>query len=370
MSRIVRTLLLLCGVAALGLAFASCTPEQGPADSQGGASAAPPEGEVFEWVQATPWADPVLPQQWLYKRNDMLKEITNGRLVIKTHPGGAIMGAKECFDATNNGTIDLFNGTLHTWMGKMPSSPLFSARPMGFTADQWLAWFENGGSQFLTTMLSGFNFGYAGPAVVSTPEDLCWSNKKMTTLEDWKGVKFRTKGLWADVLQDPRVGAAVTTLSGSELYSALERGILDATEYSTADVDRSLAFYEVCDYVMVPGIHQPSTVHMDVVNKDSWEALPADLQAAYRYCNAAVCSLALSDYVIKDAEAFVFFEELEGLEIVVVPEKLQNQFLQIANDLYEQKSSEYPFFGEVYQHQMDFIDQYNLFKSYQTPEFG
>lgn len=310
------------------------------------------------------------PQIWLNKRNEMLKAASNGRFIIETHPGGEIMGSKECFDATNDGTIDLFNGTLHTWIGKIPSSPLFSARPLGLTSPQFTAWFEEyGGLDYMKEALKGFNFGYAGYAFISTPEDFCWSNVRMDTLEAWKGVKFRTKGFWAEVLQDPRVGASVTTLSGSELYSALERGILDATEYSTPATDIALAFYEITKYLMVPGIHQPSTVHAEVVNADSWAALPDDLKAMFDYVNKATALKAYSAVVLKDAEALKFFEDYEGLEIIVIPDKLQQQFFEIADDLYKKKSAEDPFFAKVYQSQLDFLEQWKLHDYYQTPKF-
>jgi len=312
----------------------------------------------------------MISQRALHIRNATLEEASNGRFIIETHPDGAIMGAKECFDATNDGTIDLFNGTLHTWIGKMPASPLFSARPLGFTTPQYVAWFEHyGGNEYVKEMLQGFNFGYAGYTFISTPEDFCWSNVKMDTLESWKGVKFRTKGLWAEVLQDPRVGASVVTLAGGELYSALERGILDATEYSQAATDVALGFYEICKYVMVPGIHQPCTVHSEVVNANSWAALPDDLKAMFDTCNKAAHHQAYSLGILEDAEAFKFFEEYAGLEIIVIPDKLQQQFFEIADDLYKKNSAEDPFFAKVYQSQLDFLTEYKRFENYQTPKF-
>lgn len=306
----------------------------------------------------------------LYQRNKMLEEASSGRFIIETHPAGAIMGATEAFDATNDGTIDLFNGTLHTWIGKLPASPLFSARPLGFTAPQFAAWFEDyGGLEFEKEMLQDFNFGYAGYMFISTPEDFCWSNVKMDTLEAWKGVKFRTKGLWANILQDPRVGASVVTIAGGELYSALERGILDATEYSIPATDKALGFYEICKYLMVPGIHQPSTVYSEVVNADSWAALPDDLKLLYDYVNKYTNQIGYGEAVLKDAEALKFFEELPKLEIVVIPDKLQQQFFEIANDTYKQESDKDPFFAKVYQNQLDFLKEWRRWANYQTPKF-
>jgi len=308
--------------------------------------------------------------QWLYKRNEMLEAVTNGRFIIESHPTGAIMHGKEAFDATNDGTIDALNSTMHTWIGKVPASPLFSARPLGFSSLQMVAWLEHyGGLEYMYEVLEPFNFSYTGYTYVTTPEMLCWSNVKMDTLEDWKGVKFRTKGFWADVLQDPRVGASVTTIAGAELYAAGEKGILDAWEYSNPATDIALGFYEICKYVYVPGLHQPATVQWEAVNADSWAALPDDLKAAYDAVNHAIATLAYTDLVIEDAKAFVAFEAMPDLEIVTMPDKLQGQFFEIADDLYKKMCAEDPFFAKVYQSQLDFLGQWKLFEQYQSLKF-
>lgn len=300
----------------------------------------------------------------------MLKQASGGRFIIETHPAGAIMAAEAGFDATHAGTIDLFNGTLHTWIGKLPASPLFSARPLGFTSPQFTAWFEvYGGLEYMKELLKGFNFGYAGPTFISTPENLAWSNKKLDTLEAWKGLKFRTKGFWADVLQDPRIGASVVTVAGKELYSALERGVLDATEYSTPATDIALGFHEVSKYLMVPGIHQPSTAHVDVVNAKSWAALPDDLKVLYAAVNKAIAQLAYAEVVLLDAAALQKFAQQPKLEIVVLPDKLQKQFSEVADDLYKKASAKDPFFAKVYQSQLDFLKLWKLWENYQTPKF-
>jgi TRAP-type mannitol/chloroaromatic compound transport system substrate-binding protein len=307
---------------------------------------------------------------WLYKRNEMLEAASNGRFIIESHPTGEIMSGKEAFDATNDGTIDALNSTMHTWIGKIPASPLFSARPLGLTSIQMGAWLEHyGGMDYMYEVLEPFNFGYTGYTYITTPEDLNWSNVRMDTLADWKGVKFRTKGFWAEVLQDPRVGASVTTIAGSELYAAAEKGILDAFEYSNPATDIQLAFYEICKYVYVPGIHQPSTVSWEAVNADSWAKLPDDLKVLYDAVNHAIAQLAYADLVIQDAKALKAFSEMPSLEIVTMPDKLQADFFAIADDLYKKKSAEDPFFAKVYQSQLDFLTEWKFFESYQTPKF-
>jgi len=324
---------------------------------------------VVKWSQVAQWSNVMHNWKWLIKRNEMLEAATNGRFIIESHPHGEIMSGKEAFDATNDGTIDALNSTMHTWIGKIPASPLFAARPLGFTSTQMVAWLENGGGlEYMYEVLEPFNFGYTGYTYVTTPEDFCWSNVDMSTLEAWKGVKFRCKGFWAEVLEDPRVGASVTTIAGAELYAAGEKGILDAWEYSNASTDIQLAFYEICDYLMVPGIHQPSTVTWEAVNANSWAALPDDLKVIYDAVNHAIAPMAYTDQVIEDARAFEQFAAMPDLEIITLPDKLQADFLEIADDLYAKKSAEDPFFDKVYKSQVDFKKTWKYFEEFQSPK--
>jgi len=323
-----------------------------------------------KWVQATPWVAAELSFQGIELRNEILKNMSGGRFIIETHPSGALMGAEDVFDATHDGTIDAFNASLHTFIGKIPASPMFAAMPLGLKRDEYQSWYDYaGGKDLLMEMLEPYNFGYAQPVIIQTPEGLCWSNVKLDNLAAWKGLKFRTKGIWADILQNPQIGAAVTTLASSELYSALERGIVDALEYSTPGTDLPLGFYEVTKYLMVPGFHQPATVLTDVVNKDSWKKLPEDMRAMYEAANYAASLQWYSNYVLADAEALAFYESLPGLEIVVCPADLQKTFAGFADQEYAKNAATDPFFKKVYDSQRAFKAQYDFFSGYQSMDF-
>jgi len=311
-------------------------------------------------------------QEVLRKRDEMIKNVSNGRFIIESHPDGALMPMAEIFDACNSGTIDAADFTPHSFIGQIPPAPLFSARPLGMIAQPMMIWLDKVGLDYFMQAVEPFNFGHAEYYLVSTPEDLCWSRVPLDTVESWKGVKFRTKGFWAETLQDPRIGASVVTLAGSELYNALERGILDATEYSTPVTDKQLGFYEICDYLMNPGIHQPSTTQMEVINDESWANLPDDLKEIYIAVMHALAPQAFNDQVLKDIEALKFFEELEEsgeLTMLVIPKALQEHFFVVADDLYKKYREEDPFFDEVYQSQLDFMADFKLHQKYQIPQF-
>ena len=299
----------------------------------------------------------------------MIAAMSGGRFIIESYPDGAIMPMNEIFDAANSGTIDAADFTPHSFIGQIPTAPLFSARPLGMIAQPMMIWLDMVGLDYFMQALEPFNFGYAKPYLVSTPEQLCWSRVPLDTVESWKGVKFRTKGLWAEVLQDPRVGASVTTLAGSEVYNALERGILDAAELSTPVTDKNLGFYEICDYLMNPGIHQPSTTCMEVINEDSWAELPDDFKQIYIGVMDALAPRAFNQQVLLDVEALKFFEAREELTMLNAPQALQEHFFMVADDLYQKYCDEDPFFAEVYQSQLDFMADFKLHQKYQIPNF-
>src|SRR5690606_32923006 len=117
----------------------------------------------------------------------------------------------------------------------------------------------------------------AMPMGFNTTEFLAWSHVPLRETEDFVGLKYRTTGWWGEILR--RMGVSVTTLPGGEVYPALERRVLDATEFASPAADRDLGFYEVTQYFTGPGMHQPTSALELTINRDAWNRLPDDLKA-------------------------------------------------------------------------------------------
>ena len=111
--------------------------------------------------------------------------------------------------------------------------------------------------------------------------------KKIQTLEDFRNIKLRTTGAWAEIAG--KLGASTVTLPGAEVYTALERGVVDATEWSTPSLNEPAGFHKVAKYIIVPGIHSPTVVQEVIVNKRAWNSLSARQQGVIE----TACDLAM-----------------------------------------------------------------------------
>jgi TRAP-type mannitol/chloroaromatic compound transport system substrate-binding protein len=323
--------------------------------------------KTIKWRMPTAWPKGTYLQWGSEFFAKTVKEMSGGRLQITTYPGGAIMPAFEIFDAVVAGTVEAAHGTSGYWIGKEPAAPLFSTIPMGFTAMPYLAWFYEGdGLELMREMYAKYNFGFVGPCGIMPPEDFAWSHKPITKLEDFKGLKFRTVAFWGEILSG--MGASVVTLPGAEVYPALQRKVLDAAEYSLPNIDRDLGFHEICKYLAVPGIHQPSTVQDLYVNKRAWDKLTPDLQAIVKYAAQVTSLRTFIRGIWLDAPALEQFKEY-GTKIHYLDPKVQQQMVEIAEKFFDKKAAKDPFFAKVVKSQRRWAKTHKVYRDLMMPQF-
>jgi TRAP-type mannitol/chloroaromatic compound transport system substrate-binding protein len=185
-----------------------------------------------------------------------------------------------------------------------------------------------------------------------TTELFAHSNKKMETAEDLKGIKFRTAGLWAELLE--QYGASVITISGAEIYQAAETGIIDAFEYCPPATNWPMGFHEITKYLTVPGIHSPACPNVFLANYDSWNELPNDLQQLLKdeIERHALSLLAMMKY--QDAIAMEKYRDY-GIEIVTVSPELQQDIARRSREWCDKMAAEDPLFKKVFENQQDFL---------------
>ena len=204
-------------------------------------------------------------------------KLTGGRLVINPVPVGTLVAYNETLDAVGSGILDGHQSGPGYFAGKDPGFAMLSEFPGGYeTAYQMQMWFEYGGGRELARELYGrFNVHYVGSAwhgMESIP-----SKKPLLSIEDLKGVKLRIpEGLNQEIFK--RIGAAPVNIPGSEVYTSLDRGVIDATDWGTLGMNVDLGYHKIAPYQIYPGFH--SLPMADVaVNSDRWNELPADIQA-------------------------------------------------------------------------------------------
>lgn len=231
----------------------------------------------FHWRMVTTWP-PNFPVfgEGCTRFAQMVKEMSGGRLEIKIYGSGELVPALECFEATRVGAAEMYHGASYYWAGKDTATQFFASIPFGMNAQQMHAWILNGGGYALWREvydrfdLIPFLGGNSGVQMGG------WFNKEINSKEDIKGLKMRIPGLGGKVLE--KAGGAAVLVSGGELYTSLERGVIDATEWVGPYHDYLLGLYKIAKYYYAPGWHEPGSVLETVVNKQKYNALPLDLQ--------------------------------------------------------------------------------------------
>jgi len=186
---------------------------------------------------------------------------------------GELVPALEALDAVSSGSVDAAFTTSGYWQGKMNAAGLFAAVPFGPEPGEALAWMlYDDGLSLMREMyaMNGFNV-HVMLCGTYAPETSGWFKKEITSLDDLQGLNMRFFGLGAKVMQ--KLGVSTSLLAGGDIFPALERGAIDATEFSMPRVDAALGFYNIAKYNYFPGWHQPATLFELLINKDRWDDL-------------------------------------------------------------------------------------------------
>jgi TRAP-type mannitol/chloroaromatic compound transport system substrate-binding protein len=232
--------------------------------------------EEFKWKMVMPWSKGLLFYDMAQHFADSVALASGGRLEIKLFSAGELVGAMESFDAVSKGSAEIGHDWPGYWKGKNENFVSFASVPFGLDTEGYNIWlYERGGLEQMQELYGRYNL-YALPGGNGGQEMGLFSNKKASKMADFKGMRVRTPGWYMDILNS--LGASVTPLPGGEVYLALERGVIDAAEFSSPAINYPMGFDEITKYVIEPGVHQPSVQCAFFINKDAWEKLPADLK--------------------------------------------------------------------------------------------
>lgn len=232
--------------------------------------------EKIKWKMVMPWSQGILFYDIAQHFADTVKLASGGRLDIKLFSAGELVGAFESFDAVSKGSADIGHDWPGYWKGKNEAFVAFASVPFGLDYEGYNIWlYERGGLEMMQELYGRYNL-YALPGGNAGQEMGLFSNKKATKMTDFKGLRVRTPGWYMDIMNN--LGASVSPLPGGEVYLALERGVIDAAEFSSPAMNYPMGFDEITKYVIEPGVHQPSVQCALFINMDSWNKLPDDLK--------------------------------------------------------------------------------------------
>ena len=232
----------------------------------------------FEWSCVTSWP-PKFPGLGMAVENlaQRLDKASGGRLKIKVYGGGELVPAFEVFDAVSRGAVEMGHDASYYHKGKVDAAQFFTAIPFGLNYMELNAWIHYGGGlELWRELYEPFNLvpflcGNTGVQMGG------WFNKEINSVEDLKGLKMRVPGLGGEVLR--RAGGMPITLPAAEIFTSLQTGAIDATEWVGPYNDVSLGLHKAAKYYYYPGWQEPGPGLECIINKEAWNSLPADLQS-------------------------------------------------------------------------------------------
>jgi len=277
-----------------------------------------------------------------------VEEMSAGRFRIEVFPGGQIMQPFECFDAASQGKIESYMGPAQWWREKEPAIEWFATIPFGMNPQGMAAWYYQGdGEKLMAEAYAPLNL-VPRPGFSNAPQMGGWFRKKISAIGDFKGLRMRIPNLGGLVYA--RAGATTVLTPPSDIFGALERGVLDAAEWVGPHDDMILGLHRTARYYYYPGWHEPGTVQDFGFNKKAYDALPVDLRRMLDHATAAVHAYALSDFHLKNATALERLRtEFKGkVEIVQFPTPVLRDLRKSAAEVIREVSEKTPMAKKVH----------------------
>jgi TRAP-type mannitol/chloroaromatic compound transport system substrate-binding protein len=325
--------------------------------------------KVIRWKMTSTWPPSInlidCDQMFVETVNQMCKD----RLEIKFFSGGTLMPSYEVFDAVGKGTVEAAGDWPNYWAGKDTVFDTLGSYPMGLTPFDYLVWYHYGGGKAIFEEAYGkFNMMYIVTGM-TTMESGIRSNKPIKTLEDLKGMKIRMSGkTQGKILQD--LGAAQVAMAGQEIYQALQKGVVDAAEFSSPSTDWGMGFQEVTKYWAVPGWHQPASTLGVMINKDAWDALDDDLKQMVQYAAYATQIRFISKQYFDTIEYVQKFID-KGIQISHYDPAVLDRIEELTKKHCEESARENPLFKKSMQSQITFRKGLSKWREMEEPfSFG
>jgi TRAP-type mannitol/chloroaromatic compound transport system substrate-binding protein len=275
-----------------------------------------------------------------------LAEITDGKFEIRVFAGGEIVPALGVLDAVQQNTVECGHTASYYYHGKNKALSLDATIPFGLNARQLTGWmYHGGGMKLLREMFAQYNVvNFSGGNTGAQMGG--WYRKEIKGIDDLKGLKIRIPGFGAEIFS--QMGAVPQQLPGGEIYPALERGAIDAAEWTVPYDDEKLGFYKVAPFYYYPGWWEPGPQLSFYVNKEQWEKLPRPYQAAFEAASQEASVLMLAAYDAKNPPAVQRLIQA-GVQMRRYPDDVLLRAYETAQKLYDEESAKNPTFKTIYE---------------------
>jgi TRAP-type mannitol/chloroaromatic compound transport system substrate-binding protein len=287
-----------------------------------------------------------------------LERMSGGKLDVKFFEPGALIPPLECFDAVSKGSIESCWTTPGYDTGKYAALSFFTTVPFGPSFGEFLAWKWFGGGNKLRDEIYAKHGMVAIDSFCIGPETSGWFRNEVKSVEELKGLKMRFFGLGAQVMQ--KLGVSTQLLAAADIYQALERGVIDATEFSMPAMDMKLGFHQIAKFNYFPGWHQLVSCSHILMNKAAWDALPDNYKAMIE--------------VAANAQVAYTYAETEAMQFDVMTEMREKHKVQVKRwsdqdlaafekawlEVISEESAKDPLFKKIADHYLDFRKKYAI----------
>lgn len=318
----------------------------------------------FDWKMVTTWP-PNFPifQEGVVRFAKDVKTMSGGRLNIHVFAGGELVPPLETFDAVSQGNpVQIGHGAGYYWAGKIPAAQFFTAVPFGMNAQGMSAWmYSGGGLELYQEVYKPFNLvpfplGNTGVQMGG------WFRRKINTVDDLRGLKMRIPGLGGKTMA--KAGVTPVLLPGGEIYTALERGLIDATEWVGPYHDERLGLYRAAKYYYYPGWQEPGPMLELIVNLKAWESLPEDLRLIVKNAAMATSLWMFAEFEAKNQQALETLRNKYKVEILEFPPEVLKALRKHANAALEEEAAKDATFKRVYEAYSAFRKNHDAWSGY------
>lgn len=290
---------------------------------------------------------------------DQLLRASGGSIELEIFEPGELVPAFSITDSVKDNKIPAGFTWVGYDLGKIPASSLIAAVPFGMEPWEFMAWWYEGGGRQLGEGL--YNEHNVQPVLcgIIGPETAGWFRKPIKTLEDLQGLKIRFSGLGGKVLQ--RLGASVTLLPAGEIFQALEKGAIDATEFSTPVIDRMLGFDRIAKFNLFPGWHQPSSGMHLLINLEVWQGLREDTREMINMACESNTTYGLARSEALQGEVIQNFQAI-GVSAEILSRELLEVLRETTREVLAEEAAADPHFAKILASQQAFSAEYKHWK--------
>jgi TRAP-type mannitol/chloroaromatic compound transport system substrate-binding protein len=341
------------------LALASLVGACGEQKTDGTGQSAAPGGPALQWKMQSYWQSGTLPQNLFEDFGKRVKELSGGRLSVEALATNAVVAPPESLDAVASGVLDGQNGGPAYFTGKDAAFALLGD-PQGafenpYQFQMWM--YYGGGSELARELYANYGVHFVG-GVWYGMESLV-SKRPLRTLADFKGLKIRApQGMSGEIFK--LLGAAPVQLPGSEVYTALERGVIDASDWGTLSMNEDLGYHKLARYPSYPGFHSMPMGEISI-NKAKWDALPPDLKAVLDAATREYAMAMIQRNHLADVKVAVDAGQL-GFDAIDMPAADRQRFREIARGVWKEYAARSPMAQKIHDSQVAFLKQLGLLR--------